>query len=109
MPGNLLTTASRILCPHGGMLVLKTSNTTTSAGAKVLLESDVHEVRNCPFTIGTKYTPCKTVSWKTGGSVTVGGKKVLVRSSIGQCKSGENVIQGIAVIATTQLRAKESR
>ncbi len=109
MPGNVLTTASRILCPHGGVLVLKTSNTTTSAGAKVLLESDVHEVRGCPFTVGSNYTPCKRVSWKTGGSVTVGGTRVLVRSSIGQCKSGAGVIQGIAMIATTQLRAKESR
>jgi hypothetical protein len=106
MPGPLLTTASTIMCPHGGMAVLKTSNSSTSAGARVLLESDEHEVRGCPFTVPGQYRPCKSIKWSAGPhKVTVNGKKVLVRTSVGICRSEDKIVQGIAVIMQTQLKA----
>ena len=53
MPGGVLTTASTILCPHGGIAVLTTANArVTAGGAPVLLESDIHTVAGCPFEIG---------------------------------------------------------
>jgi len=104
MPGTTLTTLSSIQCPHGGRALLTTANMHASAGAMMLLESDTHTVVGCSFWIGTKYSPCLTIKWSAGASaVTVNGKKVLVKSSIGQCKNDSGAVQGVALIASTQL------
>jgi hypothetical protein len=107
MPGNHLTIASTIQCPHGGMAVLITSNTRVSAGGPlVLLESDIHPVVGCPFTIGPKYSPCVRIEWSAGTTkVTVQGIKTLVQSSIGKCISPEGAPQGVAIIVSTQTKA----
>jgi hypothetical protein len=103
MPGTALTTASSVQCPHGGRAILTTANTVSTAGAAMLLESDVHSVVGCVFFIGLEYSPCLTIEWKAGANaLTVNGKNVLVKSSIGTCKNGA-LIQGIALIASTQL------
>jgi hypothetical protein len=107
MPGNNLTTASQIMCPHAGQAILFTSNTRVLAGgAPVLLETDVHPVVGCPFTIGPKYSPCIRIEWTAGASkATVNGTPVLVQSSIGKCISPEGAPQGVAVVANTQMSA----
>ena len=107
MPGNVLTTASTIQCPHGGRAVLTTSNTRAFAGgALVLLEADVHPVLGCPFTIGLKYSPCLRIEWTAGASkATVQGVKVLVQSSIGKCINPEGAPQGVAIVVTSQMKA----
>ena len=103
MPGTALTTASSVQCPHLGRAILTTSNTVATAGAAMLLESDVHSVVGCTFYNGSNYSPCLTIEWKAGANaLTVNGKKVLVKSSIGTCKNGA-LIQGIALITSTQL------
>jgi hypothetical protein len=102
----LLTTASMIQCPHGGLAVLKTHNATTSAGARILVEDDIHDVMPCSFTIGTKYSPCNKIFWKNPATaVSVGGKKALTMTSLGECKSSEGVFQGFALIQNTQQKA----
>jgi hypothetical protein len=105
MPGNLLTTASTVMCPHGGSAVLTTSNAKVKAdGAFVLLVGDVHPVAGCAFTVGTKYSPCVKIEWQAGaGSVQAGGAP-LVQSSVGLCKNGEGAPQGTALISATQAR-----
>ncbi len=105
MPKNF-TTASTITCPHGGQAILITANTRVSAaGTPLLLESDVHPVAGCPFTVGTKYQPCVRIEWSAGASkVTVNGIKALTQASIGKCFSAESVLQGVAIIANTQLK-----
>lgn len=102
MPGNILTTASNIMCPHGGRAMLTTSNTKSSAlAALALLETDVHPVMGCPFTIGLKYSPCVRIEWSAGASqVTVNGTPVLVMSSVGKCINAEGAIQGVAIKST---------
>ncbi len=104
MPGPLLTVASTILCPHGGTVTLTTSNSVVRAdGAFVLLESDVHPVVGCPFTIGTKPSPCVRVEWQAGAAKsTIRAAKPLVQSSVGLCYSPESAPQGVAIIASTQ-------
>jgi hypothetical protein len=104
MPGAALTTLSSIQCPHGGRAILTTANPHASAGARMLLESDVHAVVGCPFFAGPKYSPCLTIWWSAGaGTVTINGTAVLVQSSVGQCKNDSGAVQGIAIIASTQL------
>ncbi|HEX9898505.1 MAG TPA: hypothetical protein VGC81_04735 [Candidatus Methylomirabilis sp.] len=107
MPGDALTMTSTIQCPHGGVAILITSNTRTFAGgAPVLLESDIHPILGCPFTVGLKYSPCIRIEWSAGASkATIRGKKVLVESSIGKCINPEGASQGVAVIVNTQIKA----
>ncbi len=101
-----LTTASTIMCPHGGQATLMTSNTCASAqSAKILLEPDVHTVSGCPFTVGQKYSPCVRIEWSSGASkAAVNGTAVLLRSSIGRCLNGEGATQGVATVVNTQLK-----
>jgi hypothetical protein len=107
MAADILNTSSIIMCPHGGQAVLFTSNARVLAGAApALLESDIHPVVGCPFSVGPKYSPCVRIEWLAGaGSVSVGGTPVLLQTSVGTCMSAEGAPQGTAVIANTQVRA----
>jgi hypothetical protein len=104
MPGQVLTTASTIMCPHGGSAILMTSNARVTAGAPVLLETDIHPVAGCPFVIGLKPSPCIRIQWQAGATRVNVNTPVLVQSSIGICYSPESAPQGIAIIVNTQLK-----
>lgn len=109
MPGYILTTTSQVKCLHGGTAMLTTANTTVNAdGALSLLESDVHSVVGCPFTVpGPKPQPCIRIEWTAGATMCkINGTGVLVQSSVGKCISAEGATQGIAIIAQTQMKAK---
>lgn len=108
MPGPLLTTASTILCPHGGRAVLTTANArTTAQRLPVLLETDVHTVVGCPFTLpGPKPSPCVRIQWSAGSPrASVNGTPVLTQASLGLCYSPESAPQGVALIVNTQPHA----
>lgn len=104
MPGDLLTTASSIACPHGGQAILTTRNSKTSAGKMVLLVTDVHAVAGCaPSALSSL---CVRIEWSAGASqATVYGTRVLVRSSVGICYNAAGSPQGVAIIVNTQLEA----
>lgn len=108
MPGRVLTTGSQIQCPHGGVAML----TTTHARAKpasgyALLETDVHPVAGCAFTVGTKPSPCVRIEWSAGAEkLAVNGAKVLVESSLGTCYSPENAPQGLAVVVSPEPKVR---
>ena len=102
--GPVLTTLSSVQCPHGGRALLTTSNASSHAAANMLLESDTHAVVGCGFFIGPKYSPCLTIAWAAGATaLSVGGTPVLVKSSIGTCKNDSGAVQGVALVASTQL------
>jgi hypothetical protein len=103
---NVLTADSQVKCPHGGQATLTTSNDKVEASdASVLLETDVHTVAGCPFTLGPKYSPCVSIRWSGGASkVMINGIKVLTQSSSGKCYSAESAVQGVAVVANTQIK-----
>ncbi len=107
MPAPILTISSTIICPHGGQATLTTSNTALNVDAMpALMQSDIHTVVGCPFTLpGPKPSPCIRIQW-SGGSTAVGGNgtPVLVATSIGQCYSAEGAVQGVAVIINTQAK-----
>lgn len=92
---------------HGGTAMLITSNAKVRVdGALALLESDIHSVLGCTFTLPNgKYSPCVRIEWSGGAAkMKNNDTKVLVRSSIGKCYSAENAPQGMAVIGTTQMK-----
>ena len=107
MAGQMLTTSSQVQCPHGGQATLITGNARVSADSgQVLLQTDVHPIAGCPFTIGTKPSPCLRIEWTVAAAqVTVDGTPVLDQSSVGLCLSPENAPQGVAIIVNTQQKA----
>jgi hypothetical protein len=104
MGAPILTTTSTLFCPHGGSVLLLTSNVDMMIqGAPALLLTDVHVVVGCPFFIGPKYSPCLTVRWLVGATQTnVRGVPVLLQNSVGICYSPEQAPQGPAIVAQVQ-------
>src|SRR5215471_10183231 len=104
---SLLTTSSQVMCPHGGQATLITSNTQVTAdGSPVLLESDVHTIAGCAFTIGPKYSPCVRIQWSAGTTMSqTNGTAFLTQSSVGQCLGAEGAVQGMALVVQTQMKA----
>src|SRR5207244_1220448 len=104
----ILTTASTVLCPHGGQVSLSTSNADAMiAGAAALLVTDVHTVSGCPFAPGSKPQPCVVVRWMTGATqARIGGVPVLLQNSAGLCFSADQIPAGPPVVAQVQQLAK---
>lgn len=109
MPGYILTTTSTVMCTHGGTAQLTTSNTKFKIdGSPALLESDIHPVTGCPFTIPpSKPQPCIRIEWSMGAvQCKCDGTPVLIQTSIGKCISAEGATQGLAIVAMTQMKAQ---
>jgi hypothetical protein len=103
----ILTTTSTIVCPHGGIAQLVTSNADVLVdGAPVLLQSDVHPIVGCPFT-PVAYSPCVAIRWVSAAAQTkVRGVPVLLQTSVGLCVNAAQVPQGTAVVVQAQGRAR---
>ena len=87
--------------------MLTTANTQLKIdGAPALLESDVHSVAGCPFTIPpSKPSPCIKIEWTMGAVMCKSnGTGVLIQSSIGKCISAEGATQGMVIVAQTQMK-----
>ena len=103
MSGTILTTASVLICPHGGSVQAITSNVQVlAAGAPVLRSSDTFVVAGCPFVIGVKPSPCLTVQWIVADvRGQAAGGATLSQSSVGLCLNDLQAPQGVAVIVST--------
>lgn len=103
----ILTTASTVMCPHGGVAQLVTTNTEALVdGAPVLLQTDVHPIVGCPFT-PVAYSPCLTIRWVTGATQTsLRNVPVLLQTSVGLCLNAAQVPQGPAIVVQVQQKAK---
>jgi hypothetical protein len=103
----ILTTASTVMCPHGGLAQLCTSNTQALVnGAPILLVTDVHPIVGCPFT-PVAYSPCVTIRWVTAATQTfVQQVPVLLQSSVGLCVNAAQAPQGTALVVQVQQQAK---
>jgi len=103
----ILTTTSTVMCPHGGMAQLLTTNTEALIdGAPALLQSDVHPIVGCPFT-PVAYSPCVSIRWVTAATQTsVRNVPVLLQTSVGLCLNAAQAPQGTALVVQVQQRAK---
>lgn len=103
----ILTTTSTVMCPHGGMAQLITTNTEAKVdGAPVLLQSDVHPIVGCTFT-PVSYSPCLTIRWVTAATQTsIRSVPVLLQTSIGLCLNAAQAPQGTALVVQVQQKAK---
>lgn len=109
MPG-FLTTASSMMCPHGGSVMASPSSTSVQAGgAPILTTADTFTIAGCAFTLpGGVPSPCMTVQWVQGAAKsTRGGAPTLTLTSIGLCLAGTQAPQGPVVITSTQPQVSE--
>jgi len=106
MAGNAITTASTLMCPHGGQVNIISTNARTQAGAFIARATDTFVIAGCPFTLpGPKPSPCVTVRWIVPDMrVTVSGGPTLSQGSTGLCLSPEQLPQGPVNVVATQAR-----
>jgi hypothetical protein len=104
MPG-LLTTASVLMCPHGGTVQIVSSNTRVTAGGDPLARStDTFIIAGCPFTIPpAEPSPCVQVQWvQTAEESQTMGDFNLTEASVGLCIAATQAPQGPVTISATQ-------
>jgi hypothetical protein len=104
----ILTTSSTVMCPHGGMAQLLTSNTLALVdGAPMLLQTDLHPIAGCAFAPGGVPSPCLTIRWVTAATQTsINQVPVLLQTSVGLCLNAAQAPQGTALVVQTQQKAK---
>jgi uncharacterized Zn-binding protein involved in type VI secretion len=105
----ILQLGCTIKCPHGGTGSVVNTNTRVKVdGNFALLSTDTYTIAACPFTLpGPKSSPCVKVEWLAEATrVKVENKPVLLQTSVGLCKSAEQVVQGTAILSGVQTRVK---
>lgn len=105
MPG-LLSTASTLMCPHGGMVTAIASQARASVGgAPLVLATDTFLIAGCAFSPGSPH-PCVLVQWQLPAQrTTAAGTPTLTDASIGFCLAADGAMQGPVIVASTQQRA----
>ena len=99
----LLTSASTMMCPHGGTVMATPGSTQATAGAPILRGSDTFTIAGCTFPPSGPPHPCVSVNWMvTATRVKHGGDLVLNESSVGLCIAADQAPQGTVIIASTQ-------
>lgn len=103
MAGNSLTTSSTLQCPHGGTVIIVSTNLRVDAvNAPIATLSDVFVIAGCPLS-----SPCLTVRWLIPDfRVKANGSLTLSRSSLGLCLNAFQTPQGLAIVVNTQARVK---
>lgn len=101
---NLLNASSMMMCPHGGMVTVITSNTQVmAAGDPCILATDTYLVAGCPFVVGIVPHPCVQVQWVQPDSASqVNGSFTLSEASVGLCIAADAAVQGVVLIQMTQ-------
>jgi hypothetical protein len=110
MGDQTITTASTLMCPHGGTVQVVSANTRVKAGAPVALVGDTFTITGCPYQIPAVVpipSPCLMVLWvKPDVRVRVGGQPSLSHGSVGLCIGAGP--QGTVQIVNSQPHAKSS-
>lgn len=103
----LLTTASTMMCPHGGTITAIPGQSRATAQAPIVRGSDTFLIAGCPFNISGVPNPCVSVQWaSTATRVQAGGDFVLNEASVGICLAATQAPQGVALILQTQPRVE---
>jgi hypothetical protein len=103
---NLLTTASQLMCPHGGTVTAVTSNARSTAGGSPIVRStDTFTVVGCPFAPSGVPHICVRVQWvQPAAQSRAGGDLTLTEQSVGLCLAADQAPQGTGQIVVTQPR-----
>ena len=100
----MLTTASVLMCPHGGTVQAIPSSTAVQfGGAPAVTAADTFMIAGCAFMIGPVPSPCLTVQWVSPGLQSqVNSNPTLTESSVGLCLAATQAPQGPVTISSTQ-------
>jgi hypothetical protein len=103
----LLTTASTLMCPHGGTVTAVPSSGRVSVqGSPVVVSTDTFTIAGCPFMLGTSPHPCMLVDWQHPTQKTKAGSvATLTEASVGFCKAADGAVQGPVQVVSTQQKA----
>jgi hypothetical protein len=103
MPG-LLTTASTMMCPHGGTVQASPSSTRAQvAGAPLVSATDLFTIVGCVFNISGAPHPCVSVQWvQPAARSTLAGNPTLTEASVGLCVAADQAPQGPVMIVAAQ-------
>lgn len=97
----LLTTASTLMCPHGGTVTGSPGSTKATADGIILRATDNFSIAGCAFNVSGVAQPCTTVQWVvTAQKVKHGGDFVLTEASVGLCLGAAP--QGTVLVSATQ-------
>jgi hypothetical protein len=103
----VLTTSSRVTCPHQATATHVPSQVRVLAGGSpVLTQGDQNVVAGCPFTLpnGTP-SPCLSIRWLVPAlRVRVGGRPALLETSAGLCHNPQQVPQGPPTVLLAEPR-----
>jgi hypothetical protein len=102
----MLTTASVMMCPHGGTVQAIPSNTAVQfGGAPAVTATDTFMIAGCPFVIGGVPSPCLTVQWVSPALQSeVNSNPTLTEASVGMCLAATQAPQGAVIVSSTQPR-----
>jgi predicted RecA/RadA family phage recombinase len=104
---HLLTSASTLMCPHGGTVTITTSNSRSmAAGTPLVRAGDTFTVAGCPFVLpGGAPHPCVRVQWiQSTTRDKAGGDAALNEQSVGLCQAADQAPQGTVQVVVTQPR-----
>jgi hypothetical protein len=109
MAGQALTTASTLMCPHGGTVSASPANVRAKADAYVLTVNDAFVIAGCAFTLPNgQPSPCMSVMWTTPDSRVKAGGPTLSASSVGLCTNAAGIPQGPVSVSVTQAQTVTS-
>jgi hypothetical protein len=101
--GDYLTSASTLMCPHGGSVSpVPGRGTVTVAGAAVLTSGDSFPIGGCPFPPSGPPHPCIQVQWVVDALRGATDAATLTTDSVGLCKAADGAVQGQVLIQATQ-------
>ena len=111
MAGATVTTASTLMCPHGGTVSIVSANSKASVnGSYIALSTDTFTISGCPFQLPTTPptpSPCITVQWLVPDTQnSVNGTPTLSESSSGLCLSAMQAPQGPVSITAAQAKVQ---
>jgi hypothetical protein len=100
----LLNSSSVLMCPHGGMVSVVTSNTRVNVGGDpAVRSSDTFLIAGCAFFLGIVPSPCVQVQWVVSAARSQAvGDFTLTEESVGLCIAADQSVQGTVLIAFTQ-------
>lgn len=103
----ILTVNDVMMCPHGGTVMLASSQSAAKAQQGLMLRaSDTFSIVGCAFNVNGLPHPCVSVSWQSPAQACkAGAEAVLTSASIGLCKAGDQAPQGAVLIQQTQMKA----
>lgn len=107
MAGHAVTTASTLMCPHGGSVQIVAAITRVqAAGAPAVTTADTFAITGCPFQIPATPpipSPCVQVQWTVPDrQARIGGSATLSEGSAGLCLAATGVPQGPVQVSSTQ-------